>query len=129
MRRVIPLYCLMAGSCDAATGLLLVAGPGLALRLMRIAAVPAEPIYLRWIGVFVACVGLSYLYPFLYRGAPGREARLTVVLEVTVPTRLAVALFVGAGVLAGALSVPWLSVLFTDLVLAAVQLAMLKELA
>lgn len=117
-------YCLLAGACDATTGALLVAAPGLTLGWMGIAQRPSEPVYLRFVGVFVAAVGLSYLYPFL---TLYREARFRVVLETTALIRLAVAVFVGAAVIARALTPLWLSVCATDLALATFQLTVLRR--
>ncbi len=125
-RRLITAYCLLAGACDALTGALLVSAPIATLQLMRIADLPAEPVYLRFLGAFVGGVGLAYLYPFLFRGWSG--ARLAVVLEVTALVRLCVALFLGVSIARGALSVPWSTVLLTDLLLAAAQIWMLRGL-
>lgn len=124
--KLITAYCLAAGSCDLLTGLLLVSAPHLTLGLMGIAVLPAEPIYLRFIGAFVGAVGAAYLYPFLL--LQERQSRLAVVLEVTALVRLAVGTFVGVGVLIGALAPPWLTVSLTDLLLALVQLFLLSRL-
>ncbi len=126
-RRLITVYCLLAGACDAVTGVLLVSAPIATLKLMRIAELPAEPIYLRFIGAFVGGVGLVYLYPFLYRG--WSDARLTVVLEVTALVRLCVALFLGISIAQGALAATWSTVLLTDLLLAVAQIWMLSRLS
>ncbi len=126
-RRLITFYCLLAGACDAATGVLLVSAPIATLELMRITEVPAEPIYMRFIGVFVGGVGLAYWYPFLYRG--WSRGRLTVVLEVTALVRLCVALFLGVSIARGLLASAWSTVLLTDLLLAAAQIWMLTRLA
>jgi len=123
MRKLILSYCLLAGLCDAATGALLVASPGRVLVLMRVGAPPAEPVYLRFIGVFVASVGLAYLYPLVF----GAAGRLAVVFEVTALVRAAVALFVTVAVAAGALTPPWLSVAFTDAAFAVLQLGLLRK--
>ncbi len=126
MRKLMAVYCLLAGSCDAATGALLVAAPAFTIRLMRIVELPPEPVYLRWIGVFVGSVGLAYLYPLVLRG---KTARIPVVLEMTALVRLSVALFIAVSVGAGALSAPWLSVFFTDFSLALFQLWLLKRIS
>lgn len=128
MRRLITVYCLLAGFCDATTGVLLVSAPLWTLGLMGVPAVaePAagDPVYLQWIGVFVGGVGLLYLYPFLLGG----EARQRFVLEATALLRLLVAAFVLVSVVRGALADAWLSVFATDLALAAVQIVLLWRL-
>lgn len=127
MSRWLDLYSLAAGACDATTGLLLVAAPALTLQLMGISPAPAEPVFLRFLGVFVGAVGLAYLYPFLLDPAR-RLARLAVMLEVTALVRLLVGVFVTACLLSGALALPWISVASTDLSLAIIQLVLLGRL-
>lgn len=127
MTRWLKLFCLAAGACDATTGLLLVAAPALTLRLMGISDLPAEPIFLRFVGVFVGAVGLAYLYPFWLDPAR-RLARLTGVLEITALVRLLVGTFVAASLVLGALALPWVSVALTDLGLATAQLVLLGRL-
>ncbi len=127
-RKLITVYCLLAGACDAVTGVLLVSVPIATLKLMRIAELPAEPIYMRFIGVFVGGVGLAYLYPLvLSRGRS--DTRLSVVLEVTALVRLCVALFLGVSIARAALATAWSTVLLTDLLLAAAQIWMLTRLS
>lgn len=121
------LYCLIAGAGDAVTGLLLVAAPLFTIGLMGISGVPAEPVYLRFVGAFVAGVGMSYLFPFFYRDPRRTDQTLAVVLEVTALIRLGIALFVGWAVVTGVLSAGWVSVLATDLVLAIAQIVMVKR--
>jgi hypothetical protein len=106
----------------------LVLAPGLVTALLGIPGLPAEPIFLRWIGVFVGGVGLAYLFPFL-PGArpPGLAVRLGVVIEVTALIRTLVAVFVTFATAARALPAAWLSVAATDAALAAVQVAMLRR--
>ncbi|MCP3962635.1 MAG: hypothetical protein GY719_32755 [bacterium] len=126
LTRPIRVYCLLAGACDAATGALLVSAPIWTLNLMRIAQVPAEPIYMRFIGTFVGGVGLAYLVPFVIRG--GSQARLAAVLEVTALIRLCVALFLGVSIAGGALPAAWSTVLLTDLALGSAQIWMVTTL-
>ncbi len=125
-RRLITVYCLLAGACDAVTGALLVSAPIATLKLMGVADLPAEPIYMRFIGVFVGSVGLAYLYPFLFTDRSG--VRQAVVLEVTALVRLGVALFLGISIARAALAPAWSTVLLTDLGLAIAQLWMLTIL-
>jgi hypothetical protein len=121
------LLCLVAGGGDAVTGLLLVAAPALVLRLLGIeppARAAGDLIFLRFAGVFVGCVGLAYLYPWLL-GRARREHRLAAAVEITAGFRLAVALFLTAAVAAGTLEAPWLTVGVYDALLAALQLGLL----
>ncbi len=125
MSRWASLLCLLAGSADSLTGALLVASPALTLRLMGIGTVPADPVYLRFVGVFVGAVGLSYLFPFA--GDLARRAmRLRTVLEVTALVRACVAAFVALAISSGALELAWASVAVTDAGLAAIQIGMLR---
>lgn len=118
------LYCLVAGLCDAGTGLALVLFPQATLDLLRLPAV-AEPIYLRFVGVFVAQTGLAYLYPWWRRTGEGTPPPVAVLFELTALARLSVATFLGVALVAGSLATPWLLVLVTDLVLALAQVAWL----
>jgi len=134
-RSLVRAYFLAAGGCDLATGALLLALPGLALAAVSWAGAgvgagplpaPAEPVYLRFVGAFVAGVGASYLYPFL-PGVVPRPGRLATVAEGTALVRGSVALFLGAAVAAGALAAGWLVVAAVDGLLAAVQLGLLAR--
>ena len=120
-------YCLLAGGMDSLTGLLLVSMPLSTLGLMGIPEMPAEPVYLRFVGAFVGGVGLSYLYPFLYRRPRRTDRTLAVVLEVTALVRFGIAAFIAWAIGSGALPPAWLSVLVTDAVLATVQLFMVRR--
>jgi hypothetical protein len=120
------VLCALAGACDALTGLLLVAAPLFTLRLMHIATMPAEPIYMRWIGVFVFAVGSAYALPFLGRRPDDRNRRLVGVLEVTALLRACVAVFIAGAVLQGALEPGWSMVFFTDAALVVLQILWLK---
>lgn len=119
------LFCLFAGGGDAVTGLLLVAAPRLVLRLLGIALPAADLVLLRWIGVFVACVGCAYLYPWLL-GA-GLRRRLRTAAEITAGVRLAVALFIGIAVASGGLEAPWTTVGVYDALVAAAQIGLLAR--
>ena len=126
MKGWVRIYCLLAGSGDFLTGILLVTAPLWTLRLMGIESIPAEPVYLRFIGAFVGGVGALYLYPFVLAAAR-REQRLDVVLEATALVRIAVALVVGGCILSGGLEMRWITVALTDAVLAAVQIGILRS--
>ena len=124
MRKLISAWCLLAGLTDSTTGVLLVSAPATTLRLMGIAEVPSEPVFLRWIGVFVGGVGLLYLYPWL-GDAARREERQRVILEATIVLRGAVAVFVIVSLTRGLLSMPWVSVAVTDAMFAGFQVFLL----
>lgn len=112
-----------AGTLDAATGAGLVFVPATLLGLMRAGTVgPEAETFLRFTGVFVGLVGGSYLWA-LRRG--NRELR--VVFALTAWGRGAVGTFCCWAILSGRLAPAWWSVPVTDLVLAAVQAALLNR--
>lgn len=119
------LFCAIAGGGDAATGLLLLAAPGLVLRLLGIQHPGGDLVFLRFVGVFVGCVGLAYLYPLLLRNRVLRARRMAAAVEMTAMFRLAVALFLGVTVAAGALEMPWVTVGVYDAIVALAQIALL----
>lgn len=125
-RRGPALFCLLAGGGDLATGLLLLAAPELVLRLLGIARPEGSLALFRFVGVFVGCVGLSYLHPWL-RGRFYRAQRLAAALEMTAGFRLAVALFLGVAVLANEMDLPWMTVGIYDAVVATLQLGLLSK--
>ena len=116
--RGVGAFAVAVGLCDAATGLALVAAPLWTLRQMGIAAMPAEPVYLRWIGAFVLAVGLSYLYPFRLRGGGSVRLgeRIATVFEITTLARTA-----------GLLELAWLGVPLFDAAVAAAQIVLLRR--
>jgi hypothetical protein len=117
LEKIARCLALVAGGLDACTGLGLVFGPAVMLRLMHVGPVGAEAeIYLRFTGVFVGLVGFSYLWGLL-RGA----ATLRMVLALTAWFRLVVGFFSAWAVLTGRLAPAWASVPVTDLVLAVAQ--------
>lgn len=122
-------FAVAAGVGDAATGLALVLAPLWTLRRMGIANLPAEPVFVRWIGAFVLAVGLSYLYPFLLRGGgEGRlRTRLATVFEVTALARSLIALVAGSAVAAGELEVAWIGVPLFDFAVVVVQILLLRH--
>jgi hypothetical protein len=122
--RAAALFCLIAGGGDAATGFLLVAAPGLVLHLLGIDRPDGDLVFLRFAGVFVGCVGLAYLYPWLWRDGARRNARLTTAIEITTGIRLAVALFLTCAVVSGALEPAWLTVGIYDMAIAILQLVL-----
>ncbi len=124
--RAVLLLAALAGASDASTGVVLMLAPRLALSALGL-PVPADTIFLRWIGVFVFVVGLAYAYPFLWREPHARAARLCAAFELTAVARLAVAGFVAVAVGAGALEFGWLGVGAFDAALALAQIALLAR--
>lgn len=122
-------FALTVGLCDAATGLALIAAPVWTLGRMGIAAAPAEPVFVRWIGAFVLAVGLSYLYPFLLRasGSARLGERLATVFEVATLARGLVAVVAGGAIAGGLLERAWLGVPLFDAAVAAVQIVLLRR--
>lgn len=121
-------FLLAVGAMDLATGVLLVFDPALTLRLMGIASMPVEPVYLSWIGVFVGSIGASYGLPYLVTGNE-RASRLRATLLFTALTRILVGVFVGVALMRQQLEVGWTLVAVADLCCAAVQLWLLGELS
>ncbi len=107
-----------AGLLDTMTGTGLVLLPAWTLQRMFVPPPGAEALgYVRFVGVFVAMVGLSYLVALRRNG----DAPLRAVLDVTRLFRLGAGLFTGAMVLAAGWSPAWLVVTATDLGLVVVQ--------
>jgi len=118
------------GAGDLATGVLLVLSPATVESLLGLApSPPAASVFLRWVGLFVAAVGAAYLAPFRIAAAASRRERLRFALAWTAWTRLAVAAFVGAAVLAAALPDGWCLVGSYDALAASGQLALLASWA
>lgn len=119
-------FALLAGCGDALTGIFLLALPATTLGWMSIETPLSAQVFIRFIGVFVFGVGISYLYPFVLSGHH-RERRLATVFEVTACIRSAVALFVTAAVATQALAPAWLTVAVVDGILALVQISWLRK--
>lgn len=122
------LFCLLAGGGDALTGLLLVAVPSVVLHLLGLRYPASDLVLLRFVGVFVGCVGFAYLYPWLLFDIDcerQRERRIVSALEITAGVRLAVAFFLGIAVATNQLDLPWAAVGTYDAVVALAQLSLL----
>ena len=120
--RFLKLWSVAAGSMDFLTGLLLVVAPGFVLGLLRIEQPSADAlVFLSWIGVFVAAVGLSYGL------ALGKNRdRCETVWMITGLVRIMVAAFLTVRIVDGSLSVPWALVALSDAGVAAVQVAIFR---
>lgn len=111
----------VVGAMDALTGLLLVVTPAATLQLLNIIPPSADAlIFLSWIGVFVGAVGLSYGLVLINR------RRGPTVWMFTALVRGLVGVFVVCQIAAENLSLQWVAVALTDLLVAGVQLSVLR---
>lgn len=114
-KRVILIFCLLAGGMDACTGLLLMCAPGMTLRLMRVEMpLPEALVFIRLIGAFVFSVGSLYLFGALDAWRCRRFQLLQSVLLMTAWVRTVVFVFTTCAIVSGALSATWLSVPLAD---------------
>jgi hypothetical protein len=116
------LYQYIAGLCDSITGLLLMAAPEWTLHLMGLTVLPQPLTFVRYIGVFVLSVGLSYLWaamrwPLTAHAHIGWSAQW----KITALIRTLVALFVVWQVATAGIETRWITVAFSDGALAVVQ--------
>jgi hypothetical protein len=115
------LWSFAVGAMDTCTGFMLIAVPGLTLRLMSVPAVGTEALaFLSWMGVFIAGVGLSYA--LVLRG--NREGETVWIFTAIV--RLLVAVFLTARITSGSFSNAWALVAATDAVVGIVQLILIR---
>jgi hypothetical protein len=117
LKRWLLLYQAGAGLCDAGTGALLIATPAWTFHLMGLHVLPQPVAFVRFIGVFVGCVGLSYLWAAVAWPMPEWRGQWS----VTALIRSGVALLVGCQIAAGAMEAGWLGVVLTDAFFAAFQ--------
>lgn len=128
LRQWLNLYQVIAGLCDTSTGVLLVGFPDYTLSgLIGITVLPQRP-FIRFIGVFVLSVGITYFwslirYPLHNNGA----AVWTTQWKITALIRSLVALFILWQVGAHTLEYRWLAVALTDGIFAAVQIIGLEQ--
>jgi hypothetical protein len=112
---------LAVGAMDASTGLMLIFAPALTLRLMQVPAVtPESSVFLSWMGVFIASIGLSY--GLVLKGTREAEA----VWSFTAIVRLSVACFVTSRIIMGDLPMAWVLVAMTDGIIAMGQWLVLR---
>ena len=120
-RKFLIIWSVVVGLMDTLTGLLLLLAPALALKCVGMARPSADAlVFLSWIGAFVGGVGLSYGL------ALGEWRRGRAVWQVTALLRTVVAVFVMTQVAAHALVGEWMTVAVTDLVVAVLQVGMLR---
>lgn len=126
----IKLYNFLVGLCDASTGVLLLLWPGFTLELMLISEIPAELVFLRFIGAFVFGVGISYWIPFLkLKNSTEYMHSVITVWQSTAVVRAVVGLFVFSQIITSTLPLGWLSVALTDCLLSFVQIILVRRVA
>ncbi|MES2437551.1 MAG: hypothetical protein V4584_00700 [Verrucomicrobiota bacterium] len=119
--RFLKLWSLSVGSMDAVTGLLLIFVPTLVLKLLGIGAPSTDAlVFLSWMGVFVAGVGLSYAM------ALGGRSRGETVWVFTAMIRILVAIFLTVKILEGVLEINWGIVGVFDGIAGVLQLVILR---
>lgn len=121
-------FLVLAGGCDALTGLLLMAAPLFTLDLMGIPVHPTEPVYMRFIGAFVFAVGSSYFRPLLPRDPGLRLEAARHTLASTAWIRVCIATFTVIALLGHDLHPRWAVVTATDVSLSCIQLFWLTRL-
>jgi hypothetical protein len=115
---------LAAGAMDTATGAGLVLLPAWTLQRMGIAPPGAEALgFVRFVGVFVGAVGLSYLVAW----GRGHDRALRTVFDFTRLFRVGAGVFTGVMVFAADWPLAWLAVTFADLALVVVQSVVLAK--
>lgn len=119
--KFIKFWSIAVGSMDAVTGLLLIFVPSLVLKLLGVGAPSADAlVFLSWMGVFIAGVGLSYAM------ALGRRSRGETVWEFTAMIRIMVAVFLTIRILDGTLAANWALVGGCDGMVGVFQLVILR---
>lgn len=121
-RRWLILYQYIAGLCDTGTGLLLIVAPEWTLRLMGLSVIPQPIVFVRYIGVFVLAVGLTYLWAAVSLPLTSHaHIGWSVQWKVTALVRTLVAVFVVGQIALSALESRWVSVAISDGAFAAFQ--------
>lgn len=122
LRSRLVLYQWAAGLCDFGTGILLLFAPSLTLRLLFLQQMPSPIAFAQFIGVFVGCVGFSYVWAAAaWPLAQGNAAKWQAQWWITALTRSAVAIFLLVQVISGRMEAAWLLVASSDAAFAAVQ--------
>jgi hypothetical protein len=121
--RFLKFWSVAVGSMDALTGLLLIFAPALVLRLLKIEApAPDAMVFLKWIGVFVMAVGLSYGLALGRHRAAGET-----VWMFTSMVRILVAVFLIIQITANVMAPAWAVVALSDGLVAMVQMVILRK--
>lgn len=101
------------GLGDALLGFCLISAPTSTLARLGIAC-PSDPMMIRFLGHFIAGVGLATLYPLL-SSEVHRWPRLATAFEITAMMRLLVAVFLGSAILSDLLEPAWWTLACSDL--------------
>ena len=122
------LYQYIAGLCDSIAGLLLIAAPEWTLRLMGLTVIPQPVAFVRYIGVFVLSVGLSYVWaavrwPLTSHAHIGWSTQW----KITAMIRTLVALFVVWQVASASIEGKWITVALSDSAFAIIQWTGLQQ--
>jgi hypothetical protein len=122
MRSWLFAYQYFAGLCDSCTGLLLIGAPVWTLHLMGLTVIPQPVAFVRYIGVFVFSVGLSYLWaavrwPLTSHAHIGWSTQW----KITAMIRASVAVFVLWQVVSAGIEARWITVAFSDGMFALIQ--------
>jgi len=121
LRQRLVLYQYIAGISDTAAGLFLLIFPIVTLRAMGLGIVPPRA-FVRYIGVFVFCVGLTYIWTLIRW--PLNEHDVPVWLtqwKITALIRSLVAICIVSQIMAQELESRWLAVALFDGVFGAIQ--------
>jgi|tagenome__1003787_1003787.scaffolds.fasta_scaffold19005177_2 hypothetical protein len=128
MRYWLTLYQYAAGICDTSTGLLLISFPGFTLSMIRFNLAGEAIAFVRFVAVFVLCVGITYLWlparwPLSEHSAPVWLTQW----KITALMRAMVALFLLWQVTSHRMEFRWIGVGVFDGVLAAIQIIGLEQ--
>jgi hypothetical protein len=122
--RIARPFALLVGGMDLLTGLALLIAPAITLARMGATPVAGETIaFVRFVGVFVAAVGATYLWAV----AANDALRLRVALVITLFFRAGAGLYSSAMVAGGGFGHAWLIVSGTDLGCVGVQAWLLAK--
>jgi len=128
LHRRLMMYQYLAALCDTSTGVLLVAAPAFTLGLMGLTILPAPLAFVRYIGVFVLSVGLTYFWAaFWWPLSPRNNIAWSTQWKITALIRSAVALFVLSQVASRAIEARWITVAVADGLFASIQIAGLRK--
>lgn len=121
-------YQYLAGLCDSTTGILLIAAPAFTLTLMGLSVIPQPVAFVRYIGVFVLSVGLTYFWAAIrWPLTPRAHIAWSTQWKITALIRSLVALFVLWQVASRGLELRWLTVAFSDGLFALIQIVGLEK--
>ena len=128
LRHWLTFYQYAAGICDTSTGLLILCFPTYILGVMRLFFAPDAITFVRFVAVFVLCVGLTYLWTSM-RWPLSEHTGLVWLTQwkITALFRAAVALFLLWEVTQHQLQFRWITVGVFDGVLAAIQIIGLEQ--